>query len=90
MSAKKTTGAPSVLRQHAEDQFADELAAIAAADERVRPPNWKLSPWGVITYLLGGKLESGVEISPKYIGNRRLMWRSVASGGDTLLRLPIA
>ena len=31
----------------------------------------ELSPQAVITYLLGGKLDNGVEISAKYIGNRR-------------------
>ena len=43
-----------VLRAHAEQQFADELAALARADDRPRPPSWKLSPWAVATYLLGG------------------------------------
>ena len=37
---------PPVLRPHAEDQFADELAALAAADDRPRPPGWRLSPSG--------------------------------------------
>ena len=43
-----------VLRPHAEHEYADELAALAAADDRPRPPNWRLSPWAVVTYLLGG------------------------------------
>jgi hypothetical protein len=30
-----------ILRPHAEHEFAHELAAIAAADTRERPPNWK-------------------------------------------------
>ena len=47
-----------------------KLAELAKQDNRQRPPNWKLSPWAVRTYLLGGKLSSGFEISPKYIGNR--------------------
>lgn len=67
------------LRQHAEQQFAAELAALKAVDERPRPPNWELSPWAVVTYLLGGKLDNGAEISPKYIGNRRLMEIAVAT-----------
>ncbi|WP_406283336.1 AAA family ATPase [Embleya sp. NBC_00896] len=62
-----------VLRAHAEDAFADELAALAAADERPRPPRWKLSPWAVATYLLGGTLPDGTVISPKYIGPRRII-----------------
>lgn len=69
----------NVLRQHAEQQFAEELTALAKADKRPRPPNWRLSPWAVTTYLLGGKLENGFEISPKYIGSRRLMEIAVAT-----------
>ena len=60
---------PTVLRQHAETQFAEELAELAKADDRQRPPNWKLSPWAVRTYLLGGTLANGFEVTPKYIGN---------------------
>jgi MoxR-like ATPase len=70
---------PSVLRQHAEQQFAEELDELAKADSRTRPPNWKLSPWAVSTYLLGGTLESGYVVSPKYIGNRRLMEVAIAT-----------
>ena len=43
-----------VLRPHAEQQFAAELAALRAVDDRPRPANWRLSPWAVVTYLLGG------------------------------------
>ena len=42
-----------ILRRHAEDQFAEELEQLAAVDDRQRPPSWKLSPWAVVTYLLG-------------------------------------
>src|SRR5690348_4000560 len=69
----------SVLRQHAEQQFAEELAELARVDDRQRPPNWTLSPWAVRTYLLGGKLDSGFIISPKYIGNARLIEIAVAT-----------
>ena len=74
-TAKKVTkpqAAGEALRQHAEDQFADELAALAKADDAPRPPNWKLSPQAVVTYLLGGEA-GGKAITPKYIGQRRLM-----------------
>jgi MoxR-like ATPase len=70
-----TTTMPAVLRPHAEDQFADELAALAATDERPRPPGWHLSPSAVVTYLLG----DGAGITPKYIGPRRLMEVAVAT-----------
>jgi MoxR-like ATPase len=68
-----------VLRRHAEDQYAEELAALAKGDERPRPPNWKLSPWAVATYLLGGKLASGFKVVPKYIGERRVIEIAVAT-----------
>lgn len=69
----------TVLRQHAEQQFAEELAELAQADTRQRPPNWKLSPWAVSLYLLGGKLPNGFEVSAKYIGNQRLMEIAIAT-----------
>jgi MoxR-like ATPase len=67
-----------VLRQHAEAQFADELAALQKHDKDARPPNWKLSPRAVLTYLMGGKV-GDVEITPKYIGAKRLMEIAVAT-----------
>lgn len=63
----------AVLRQHAEEEFAHEMEALSAADDQARPPNWSLSPGAVRTYILGGKLNNGMEISAKYIGNPRLI-----------------
>ena len=68
-----------VLRAHAEQQHAEELAALAKADDRPRPPNWKLSPWAVATYVLGGETADGVPISPKYLGSRRLIEVAIAT-----------
>jgi MoxR-like ATPase len=68
-----------LLRQHAEHQFANELDELKKTDTRQRPPNWNLSPWAVATYLLGGTLENGFEVTPKYIGNRRLMEVAIAT-----------
>jgi len=68
-----------VLRQSAEQQFAHELAALKEADQRQRPPNWELSPWAVATYLLGGTLDNGFEVTPKYIGKRRIIEIAVAT-----------
>lgn len=67
-----------VLRRHAEDQFAHELAALKEVDDKPRPPNWKLSPWAVATYVLGGKA-GGVDITAKYIGKRRLIEVAIAT-----------
>lgn len=69
----------SVLRQHAEIQFAQELDELRKSDTRQSPANWVLSPWAVATYLLGGKLENGFEVTPKYIGSRRLIEIAVAT-----------
>lgn len=69
----------NVLRAHAEQEYAAELAALAAVDDRPRPPQWRLSPWAVSTYLLGGELVDGTVITPKYIGSRRLIEIAVAS-----------
>ncbi len=66
------------LRAHAEHQFAEELAALAKADDKPRPPNWKLSPWAVSTYLLGGEA-GGMKITPKYIGQRRVIEIAIAT-----------
>ncbi len=68
-----------LLRPHAEQVYASELAALAAADERPRPPSWRLSPQAVVTYLLGGTLGDGTPITPKYVGPRRLVEVAVAT-----------
>ena len=47
-----------LLRQHAEAQFKEELSQLAAVDKRQKPPRWLLSPWAVLTYLMGGKLKA--------------------------------
>jgi MoxR-like ATPase len=67
------------LRQHAEQQFAAELAALVEVDNRQRPPNWKLSPWAVKTYVMGGTLPNGFEVTPKYVGDERLIEIAVAT-----------
>jgi MoxR-like ATPase len=69
----------NVQRAHAEQQFAEELEEIKKADTYQRPPNWQLSPWAVVTYILGGKLKNGFDVSPKYIGSRRLIEIAVAT-----------
>ena len=68
-----------VIRAHAEHQFAAELAALAEKDPRPRPPMWKLSPWAVVTYLMGGTAPNGTVITPKYIGARRTVEVAVAT-----------
>lgn len=68
-----------VIRPHAEQAYQGELEALRQEDTGQKPPNWHLSPNAVVTYLMGGKLKSGLEMEPKYFGNRRLMEIAVAS-----------
>ena len=68
-----------LMRPHAEQEHAVELAAIARVDDRTKPPQWKLSPWAVVTYVLGGTLDDGTVITPKYVGSRRLVETAVAT-----------
>ena len=73
------TAPAQVLRRHAEQEYADELTELREADDRPRPPNWRLSPWAVKLYVLGGQLPNGATIGPKYVGNARLIEIAVAT-----------
>jgi MoxR-like ATPase len=76
MTDHETAG---VLRPHAEAQYAHELAALASHDGRECPPGWRLSPWAVVAYLLGTTLPDGTVVTPKYVGQRRLVEIAVAT-----------
>jgi MoxR-like ATPase len=69
----------TILRAHAEDLYAQELEELKKQDSEKKPTNWEMSPQSVVTYLVGGKLKNGFEITPKYIGNKRLMEIAVAT-----------
>ncbi|QDT32722.1 ATP-binding protein [Thalassoglobus polymorphus] len=79
MTLSKSASTENHLRLHAEQQFAHELEALSQVDERQKPPNWKLSPWAVKLYLLGGTLDDGTEITAKYIGKERLIEIAIAT-----------
>ena len=68
-----------VLRQNAAQQFAEELENLKTQDTGHKPVGWQMSPQSVVTYLMGGKLKNKFEITPKYIGNKRLMEIAVAT-----------
>ena len=68
-----------ILRGHAEQLFAQELEELIKQDSGHTPQNWKMSPPSVVTYLMGGTLKNGFEVTPKYIGNKRLMEIAVAT-----------
>jgi MoxR-like ATPase len=67
------------LRRPAEELHAAELSALAAADDGQRPVGWSLSPRAVVTYLMGGRAPDGTPVTPKYVGDRRLMETAVAT-----------
>jgi hypothetical protein len=67
------------LREHAEQAFQHELEELAKTDDKPRPPNWRLSPWAVSMYILGGKLPNGFAVTPKYIGKRSLVEVAIAT-----------
>jgi MoxR-like ATPase len=70
----------SELRLPAEVKFAQELDALAAADKDLKPPQWRLSPRAVETYILGSdKPVGGVVITPKYIGDRSMIQVAIAT-----------
>ncbi|HEY7064502.1 MAG TPA: AAA family ATPase [Chloroflexota bacterium] len=73
------------IRQPAEVRCADELAALRAHDRRERPPGWALSPRQVETFILGsreplpGPDGQPLTISPKFVGERRLVQVAIAT-----------
>ena len=68
------------IRLPAEVKYADELRALAAADQEPRPPGWQLSPRAVEAYILGADAPvGGVTITPKYIGDRALVQVAIAT-----------
>lgn len=68
-----------ILRQPAEQLYADELKALIAGDKAPKPKGWTMSPQAVVTYVMGGKAGKGQEISAKYVGDRRLIETAVAT-----------
>lgn len=69
-----------LLRLRAEEVFAQELEWLQHYDTVAdRPAQWRLSPRSVRTYLMGGTLKGKEVISPKYIGNVRLVETAIAT-----------
>ena len=59
-----------IQRLPAEELFKAELDALIANEAYPVPAGWRMSPRSVLTYIMGGKSGS-VQITPKYIGDRR-------------------
>jgi MoxR-like ATPase len=60
------------LRLPAEQLYEAEIKALIAAERDRIPAGWRMSPRSVVTYITGGKVGK-TTITPKYIGNRRLV-----------------
>ena len=69
----------NVQRLPAEELFQRELDALTAAETDPIPTGWRMSPRSVLTYIQGGTQIKGVDITPKYMGNRRLVEIAIAT-----------
>lgn len=67
-----------ILRLPAEKQFQHEIDALIANEKNPIPTGWKMSPKSVLTYIMGGKV-GGVEITPKYMGDKRIVQICIAT-----------
>lgn len=68
----------SVQRMPAEEMYQREIDALIASEKDPVPSGWRMSPRSVLTYITGGRA-GGVEITPKYIGNKRLVEIAIAT-----------
>ncbi len=68
----------TVLRRHAEEACADELATLADIPGP-RPYGWSLTPSAVRTFIMGGELADGTVVEPKYIGDVRRVEVAIAT-----------
>lgn len=69
----------AVQRLPVELARADELAALATADDGPRPDGWRLSPQSVRRFILGGESADGLSIDRKIHGNDALVERSIVT-----------
>ncbi len=69
----------NVQRQAAEELYQKELDAIISAERDPVPTGWRMSPRSVLTYITGNTSVKGVEITPKYMGNQRLVEIAIAT-----------
>lgn len=73
MAAKK-----ELLRLPAEELYKKEIEAIKKEDNDKVPEGWQMSPKAVLKFITGGKAK-GINITPKYIGNNRLVEIAIAT-----------
>lgn len=76
MKTKKTE--IDALRLPAEKVYEKEIEALLHEDKDDKPTGWQLSPKSVLKFVVGGKAGK-VDITPKYIGNNRLVEVAIAT-----------
>ncbi|MCI9445736.1 MAG: AAA family ATPase [Oscillospiraceae bacterium] len=69
----------NVQRLPAEELYQRELDALISAETDPVPTGWRMSPRSALAYLTGGISVKGVEITPKYMGSRRLVEIAIAT-----------
>src|SRR5262245_45682594 len=85
--AKPTTDPTEVLRAPAEVRYADQLEALQQNDTESPPPNWRLSPRAVLSYVTGGKTLKAklngkavdVPITRKFFGDDSIVERAIVT-----------
>ena len=64
------------VRLACEHRWADELARLAQADTRAKPPGWRLSPRAVRQFILG---DEALKVSRKFYGDDPLVDRAIVT-----------
>lgn len=67
-----------LLRLPAEILYAEELEELRKTDDGKKPEGWSLSPRAALTFITGGKAGKKI-ITPKYMGNNRLVEMAIAT-----------
>ena len=62
----------NVQRLPAEQLYQKEIEVLMEHEQYPVPTGWQMSPKSVLTYICGGKC-GDMEITPKYIGHKRLV-----------------
>ncbi len=66
------------MRLPAEKLYAHEIEALKKDEKDNIPKGWQMSPRSVLKFITGGKAGE-IEITPKYIGNRRIVEIAIAT-----------
>ena len=67
-----------ILRLSAEQLYKKEIDALIKNETNPVPKGWQMSPKSVLTYILGGR-SGDVEITPKYMGDKRVVEICIAT-----------